>query len=378
MNKLKVITVVGTRPELIRLSRVLDKLDENFEHVLIHTGQNFDYELNQIFIDDLDIRKPDYFLDSASDSNSPSETIGKILINVDNVFRKEEPDAMLVLGDTNSCLSVIPAKRRKIPIFHMEAGNRCFDMRVPEEINRRIVDHTSDINLTYSKISREFLIREGLPPDMVIKIGSPMQEVLTHYSRKINKSNILKSLKIIEDNYFVVSSHREENIDNSKNFMKLIQIINTLASDYNKYVILSVHPRTRDRIEKNKVLFHEKVVMLKPLGFFDYNKLQIHASAVLSDSGTITEESSILNFPALNIRETHERHEGMEEATVMMTGLDIGRINQGLDILKNQTRGNERVICKVEDYNVSNVSEKVIRIIQSYTDYVNRVVWKKY
>ena len=378
MNKLKIITVVGTRPELIRLSRVLDKLDKYFEHVLVHTGQNFDYELNQIFLDELDIRKPDYFLDSATDSNSPSETIGKILINVDKVFSKEEPDAMLVLGDTNSCLSVIPAKRRKIPIFHMEAGNRCFDMRVPEEINRRIVDHTSDINLTYSKISRDFLLREGLSPDMVIKIGSPMQEVLTHYSRKINKSNILKSLKIIEDNYFVVSSHREENIDNAKNFMKLVEMINALASGYNKHVILSVHPRTRDQIEKNKVFFHEKVKMLKPLGFFDYNKLQIHASAVLSDSGTITEESSILNFPALNIRETHERHEGMEEATVMMTGLDIERISQGLDILKNQTKGNERVIYKVDDYNVSNVSEKVIRIIQSYTDYVNRVVWKKY
>ena len=376
MKKLKVMTIVGTRPEIIRLSRVLAKLDEHTEHVLVHTGQNYDYELNQIFFDDLALRKPDHFLEAAG--STAAETVGLIIAKADAVMELEKPDALLLLGDTNSCLAVYPAKRRKIPVFHMEAGNRCFDQRVPEEINRKIVDHTADINMTYSDIAREYLLREGLPADRIIKTGSPMFEVLTHYRAKIDQSDVLRRLDLAPGDYFLVSAHREENIESDRNFLKLVAILNTLAEEYNKRVIVSTHPRTRKRVEASGAVFHERVELLKPLGFFDYVHLQMQAKAVLSDSGTINEESSILNFPALNIREAHERPEGMEEASVMMVGLEVDRIMQALAILETQPRGCERSLRQVGDYSMPNVSDKVVRIIHSYTDYVNRVVWKKY
>ena len=378
MKRLKVMTVVGTRPEIIRLSRVLARLDQYCDHVLVHTGQNYDYELNQIFFEDLGVRKPDYFLNSATGANSAAETIGNVISGVDRVLAEVAPEAMLVLGDTNSCLSVIPAKRRKIPIFHMEAGNRCFDQRVPEETNRRIVDHTADINLTYSSIARDYLLREGLHPDQVIKTGSPMYEVLTHYRPRIDASDVLTRLALEEEKYFVVSAHREENIESPTNFGKLVRTLNGVAETYGRPVIVSTHPRTQKRIDATGASFNPLVRLMKPLGFHDYVKLQMSATAVLSDSGTINEESSILNFPALNLREAHERPEGMEEAAVMMTGLDLERILQGLSILSDQARGAERSMLLVKDYSAPNVSDKVVRIIQSYTDYVNRVVWKKY
>lgn len=370
------MTVVGTRPEIIRLSRVLAALNHYFDNILVHTGQNYDFELNEVFFQELEIRKPDYFLQAAG--ANAAETIGNTIIKLDPILEKEQPEALLVLGDTNSCLAVIPAKRRKIPIFHMEAGNRCFDQRVPEETNRRIVDHTADINLTYSDIARDYLIREGLPPDRVIKTGSPMHEVLSHYQPKINASTILHTLRLESFDYFVVSAHREENIEPERNFNKLVTILNGLAEKYEKRVIVSTHPRTRNRVENAGIAFHSNIELLNPLGFCDYVHLQNNAYCVLSDSGTINEESSILNFPALNIREAHERPEGMEEAAVIMTGLELGRIFQGLKILENQPRGNERLLRQVEDYSKPNVAEKVVRIIVSYTDYVNRTVWKKY
>ena len=376
VKKMKVMTVVGTRPEIIRLSRVLAKLDENCEHFLVHTGQNYDYELNEIFFDDLEIRKPDFFLNSAGLSGA--ETIGNVIIGVDRVLAEVEPEALLVLGDTNSCMAVIPAKRRKIPIFHMEAGNRCFDMRVPEEINRRIVDHTADINLTYSSIARDYLLAEGLPADSVIRTGSPMYEVLNYYRGGIDESTILSNLSLTEHEYFVISAHREENVDSDKNFSKLVAVLNDIAGRYDLPMIVSTHPRTQKRIDALGISFHKNVRLLKPLGFKDYNKLQLCAKAVLSDSGTINEESSILNFPALNIREAHERPEGMEEAAVMMVGLESQRVLQGLEILSSQSRGDDRDFRLVADYSMPNVASKVIRIIHSYTDYINRVVWKKY
>lgn len=378
MRKLKVMTVVGTRPEIIRLSRVLARLDEHCEHILVHTGQNYDYELNQVFFDDLDIRKPDHFLNSATDSKGAANTIGNLISAVDEVLADVQPEALLVLGDTNSCLSVIPAKRRQIPIFHMEAGNRCFDQRVPEETNRRIVDHTADINLTYSSIAREYLLREGLAPDQVIKTGSPMFEVLNHYRPRIEASDVLDRLSLKAGQYFVVSAHREENIESERSFTRLVETLNGVAEDFGLPVIVSTHPRTQNRINATGSVFHDKVQLLKPLGFHDYVKLQLSARAVLSDSGTINEESSILNFPALNLREAHERPEGMEEAAVMMVGLDVERVRQGLAILESQPRGEERGLRLVGDYSMPNVSDKVVRIIHSYTDYVNRVVWKKY
>lgn len=376
MNKLKLMTVVGTRPEIIRLSRVMQACDKYFEHILVHTGQNYDYELNEIFFNDLGIRKPDHFLNTAGATGA--ETIGNVIIGVDKILDQVQPEALLVLGDTNSCMAVLPAKRRKIPTFHMEAGNRCFDMRVPEEINRRIVDHTADINLTYSTIARDYLLAEGLPADLVIKTGSPMFEVLNHYKAKIEASNILNTLCLTENEYFIVSAHREENINSNQNFLDLVDMLNAVAEKYQYPVIVSTHPRTRNRIKELKVEFSPLVQLLKPLGFSDYNKLQLSAKAALSDSGTINEESSILNFPALNLRQAHERPEGMEEASVMMVGLKANRILQGLDILEHQLRGTERTLRLVEDYSMPNVSEKVARIILSYTDYVNRVVWKKY
>ncbi|MHB8159803.1 MAG: non-hydrolyzing UDP-N-acetylglucosamine 2-epimerase [Thermoleophilia bacterium] len=375
MKKIKIMTLVGTRPELIRLSRVIALLDREADHVLVHTGQNHDYELNEIFFKDLEIRKPDHFLEAAG--ANAAETIGNTISKIDPVLAKEEPEAFLVLGDTNSCLAAIAAKRRKIPIFHMEAGNRCFDQRVPEETNRKIVDHISDINLTYSDIAREYLLREGLPADRIIKTGSPMFEVLSHYRNKIDSSGILKELKLTAQEYFVVSAHREENIESESNFRKLVEILNKLAEIRGKRIIVSAHPRTRKRVESLGVRLHEKVELLKPLGFTDYVHLQIHSLAVLSDSGTITEESSILNFPALNIREAHERPEGMEETSVMLTGLELGRVLQGLEILKKQPRGEKRLLRQVADYSLPNVSEKMLRIILSYTDYVNRIIWKK-
>ena len=378
MKRLKVVSVVGTRPEIIRLSRVLARLDEFCDHILVHTGQNYDYELNQVFFDDLGVRKPDYFLNCASNSTSATHTIGNLIIAVDQVLGEIQPEAMLVLGDTNSCLSVIPAKRRKIPIFHMEAGNRCFDMRVPEETNRRIVDHTADVNLTYSTIARDYLLREGLPPDMVIKTGSPMFEVLTHYRPQIDASDVLSRLGLEVGGYFVVSAHREENIESPQNFTKLVAVLNAIAGDHNLPVIVSTHPRTQKRIDAENSKFHPHVRLLKPLGFHDYVKLQLSSKAVISDSGTINEESSILNFPALNLREAHERPEGMEEAAVMMVGLEVDRVRQGLAILANQSRDSERLLRQVSDYSMPNVSDKVVRVIHSYTDYVNRVVWKKY
>lgn len=376
MNKLKVMTVVGTRPEIIRLSRVLAALDAHCEHILVHTGQNYDYELNEIFFQDLGIRKPDYFLNAAGASGA--ETIGNVIIAVDKVLAEVQPQALLVLGDTNSCMAVIPAKRRKIPTFHMEAGNRCFDMRVPEEINRRIVDHTADINLTYSTIARDYLLREGLEPDRVIKTGSPMFEVLNHYRGGIEASDVLERLELEAGKFFVVSAHREENVDSDKNFLKLVNILNTVAEQFGYPVIVSTHPRTQKRVDTMGVTFHANVRLLKPLGFKDYNKLQLTAKAVLSDSGTINEESSILNFPALNIREAHERPEGMEEAAAMMVGLELDRVLQGLQILESQARGEERSLRLVADYNMPNVADKVVRIIHSYRDYVMRTVWKQY
>ena len=376
--KLKVVSVVGTRPEIIRLSRVLAKLDESCDHILVHTGQNYDYELNQVFFDDLNIRQPDYFLSCAENSQSAANTIGNIITAVDKVLAEIMPEALLILGDTNSCLAVIPAKRRQIPIFHMEAGNRCFDQRVPEEINRRIVDHTADINLTYSSIAREYLLREGLPSDMVIKTGSPMFEVLSHYRKDIDGSNVLDRLRLTPNGFFVVSAHREENIDSDNNFNKLVVMLNSIAEHYGIPVIVSTHPRTQSRIDDLGAKFHDNVQLLKPLGFNDYNKLQLSAKAVLSDSGTINEESSILNFPALNIREAHERPEGMEEAAVMMVGLEAVRAMQALAIIERQPHGDIRLLRQVTDYSMPNVSEKVVRIIHSYTDYINRVVWKKY
>ena len=378
MKKLKVLSVVGTRPEIIRLSRVLAALDRYCDHVLVHTGQNYDYELNQVFFDDLGVRMPDYFLNSAEGSSGAANTIGNLITAVDAVLADVQPEAMLVLGDTNSCLSVIPAKRRKVPIFHMEAGNRCFDQRVPEETNRRIVDHTADINLTYSTIARDYLLREGLPPDQVIKTGSPMYEVLHHYLPQIQASNVLARLELKEGEYFVVSAHREENIESDQSFSKLVVVLNALAEDHQLPVIVSTHPRTQKRVDATATKFHPLVRLLKPLGFHDYVNLQMRARAVLSDSGTINEESSILNFPALNVREAHERPEGMEEAAVMMVGLEVERVRQGLAILQSQPRGAERGLRLVADYSMPNVSDKVVRIIHSYTDYVNRVVWKKY
>ncbi|MDP9990115.1 UDP-N-acetylglucosamine 2-epimerase (non-hydrolyzing) [Variovorax boronicumulans] len=378
MKKLKVMTVVGTRPEIIRLSRVLARLDEHCDHVLVHTGQNYDYELNQVFFDDLGVRKPDHFLNSAANATSAAHTIGNLIIAVDQVLGEVQPEAMLVLGDTNSCLSVIPAKRRKIPIFHMEAGNRCFDQRVPEETNRRIVDHTADVNLTYSTIARDYLLREGLPPDLVIKTGSPMFEVLTHYRPRIEASDVLERLGLKAEQYFVVSAHREENIESPQSFGKLVAVLNAVAEDHDMPVIVSTHPRTQKRIDATGARFHPQVRLLKPLGFHDYVKLQLSARATLSDSGTINEESSILNFPALNLREAHERPEGMEEAAVMMVGLEVERVRQGLAILESQPRGEARGLRQVGDYSMPNVSDKVLRIVHSYTDYVNRVVWKKY
>ncbi|KKI41474.1 non-hydrolyzing UDP-N-acetylglucosamine 2-epimerase [Hafnia alvei] len=376
MKKMKIMSIVGTRPEIIRLSRVLAKLDMHCEHILVHTGQNYDYELNEVFFNDLGVRKPDYFLNAAG--KSAAATIGQIIIKVDEVLESVQPEAMLVLGDTNSCISALPAKRRKIPIFHMEAGNRCFDMRVPEEINRRIVDHTSDINLTYSDIAREYLLAEGLPPDRVIKTGSPMFEVLTHYMPQIDSSDILKRLNLEPDGFFVVSAHREENVDSPKQLGKLAEVLNAVADKYNLPVIVSTHPRTRNRIDAQGILFHPNIQLLKPLGFHDYNHMQKYARAVLSDSGTITEESSIMNFPALNIREAHERPEGFEEGAVMMVGLEVERVLQGLTILETQPRGQERLLRQVNDYSMPNVSDKLVRIVHSYTDYVKRVVWKQY
>ena len=376
MRKLKVCTVVGTRPEIIRLSRVMARLDEFCTHVLVHTGQNYDYELNQVFFDDLEVRKPDHFLHAAG--ASAALTIGNVIIAMDAVLEQERPDALLVLGDTNSCLAVIPAKRRHVPIFHMEAGNRCFDQRVPEETNRRIVDHTADINLTYSTIAREYLLREGLPPDRVIKTGSPMFEVLTHYRARSEASDVLDRLELDAGRYFVVSAHREENVDGDRAFSRLVAVLNAVAEDHGLPLIVSTHPRTLKRIEATAATFHPNVRLLKPLGFHDYVKLQVSARAVLSDSGTISEESSILNFPALTLREAHERPEGMEEASVIMVGLDVDRVRQGLAILDQQLRGPDRGLRIVGDYTMPNVSEKVVRLIHSYTDYVKRVVWHEY
>jgi UDP-N-acetylglucosamine 2-epimerase (non-hydrolysing) len=376
MKKLKVITVVGTRPEIIRLSCTLRKLDASpaIEHILVHTGQNYDYELNEVFFEDLELRKPDYFLNAAG-SNATS-TAGQILINIDPILEEVQPDAFLVLGDTNSCLCAIAAKKRHIPIFHMEAGNRCFDHRVPEETNRKIVDHISDINLTYSDIAREYLLREGLPADRIIKTGSPMFEVLQAYMPKIKRSKIIEALGLMIDGYFVVSAHREENIANEQHFLNLVNILNTLASTYKLPIIVSTHPRTRKKIEQYQIQFHEQVKLMKPMGMSDYIVLQMHAKAVLSDSGTISEESSILNFRALNIREAHERPEAMEEASVMMVGLNPERVMQGLTELQNQDLKN-RNFRYVYDYSMPNVSDKVVRIIISYTDYVNRNIWYK-
>ncbi len=369
------MTVVGTRPEIIRLSRVMARLDEDAEHVLVHTGQNYDYELNEIFFSELGIRRPDHFLNAVG--RTPTETIGNILVKMDPLLESEQPDAFLILGDTNSALSAIAAKKRKVPIFHMEAGNRCFDQRVPEESNRRIVDHTSDINLPYSEHARTYLLREGIAPDRIVKTGSPMFEVLAYYADSINASPILHELGLEEYDYFVVSAHREENIDSADNVQKLVSALNKIADIYNKRIIFSAHPRTRKRLDAHKNSLHVNIEILKPLGFFDYVMLQKSARAVLSDSGTITEESSILNFPALNIRESHERPEGMDEAAVMLTGLESDRIIQALSILDGQGRGTSRTLRLVADYNVPNVSEKVLRIIISHTDYINKTVWKK-
>ena len=376
MKKLKVLTVVGTRPEIIRLSQVIKRLDQtkSIQHILVHTGQNYDYELNEVFFNDLKLRKPDYFLNSAG--GTANSTIGQVIINIDPVLEKEKPDAFLVLGDTNSCLCAIPAKKHHIPIFHMEAGNRCFDQRVPEETNRKIVDHISDINLTYSDIAREYLLREGLPPDRIIKTGSPMFEVLTTHMKEIDASNILDQLSLKQYKYFVVSSHREENIE-SINFEKLVNVLEYLASTFKIPVIVSTHPRTRNKINEKGIHFNQLIQLIEPFGFINYNNLQKNAFAVLSDSGTISEESSIMNFPALNIREAHERPEAMEEGSVMMVGLNSDRIIQALEVLKTQTRDDKRTLSLVSDYSYDNVSEKVVRIIISYTDYVKRIVWNE-
>ncbi|MFM2393047.1 MAG: FnlC protein involved in UDP-L-FucpNAc biosynthesis [Bacteroidota bacterium] len=377
MKKLKVVTVVGTRPEIIRLSRIMAALDNSLaiEHIIVHTGQNYDYELNQIFFDDLAIRKPDHFLNAAG--KTATETVGNILIKIDPLLEELCPDAFLVLGDTNSCLCAIPAKKRHIPIFHMEAGNRCFDQRVPEETNRKIVDHISDVNLTYSDIAREYLLREGLPADRIIKTGSPMFEVLNHYKLSIEASDVLHRLALEKYKYFVVSAHREENINNQSNFNGLINSLNLVAEKFDLPVIVSTHPRTRKMIEAAGLNLHKNIQLLKPLGFNDYNALQLHSKAVLSDSGTISEESSILNFPALNIRQAHERPEAMEEASVMMVGLNPERVLQGLIHLESQIRGVERSFRRVADYSMPNVSGKMVRIIISYTDYIKRVVWSQ-
>lgn len=378
MKKIKVLTVVGTRPEIIRLSQVILKLDktDSIEHILVHTGQNYDYELNEIFFQDLGLRKPDFFLNAAG--GNATITAGQILIKIDPVLEEIKPDAFLVLGDTNSCLCAIAAKKHKIPIFHMEAGNRCFDQRVPEETNRKIVDHISDINLTYSDIAREYLLKEGLPSDRIIKTGSPMYEVLNAYLDKIHSSTIQEKLGLNKGEYFVISAHREENISSEVNFIGLINSLNAIADKYKIPIIVSAHPRTRKMIENKRVNFNSLIKLMKPMGFSDYNNLQIHAKAVLSDSGTISEESSILNFPALNIRDAHERPEAMEEASVMMVGMSEERIMQGLAILDEQKRGNDRSFRLVSDYSMPNVSEKVIRIIISYINYIKRVVWNKY
>lgn len=375
MRKLKVMTIVGTRPEIIRLSRTITKLDTYCENILVHTGQNYDYELNEVFFSDLGIRKPDMFLEAAG--ATAAETIGQVIMAADKALERHQPEALLLLGDTNSSLAAIAAKRRKIPIFHMEAGNRCFDFRVPEEINRRIVDHTADINLTYSEIARDYLLREGLPPDQVIKTGSPMREVIEYYMPGIEASDVVERLELEAGRYFVVSSHREENVDSPENLTKLFGILNALAETYREPVIVSTHPRTRKRMDMLGLTANPLVQFLKPFGFLDYIRLQTEARCVLSDSGTITEESSILNFPALNLREMHERPEGMEEAAVMMVGLEVQRVRQGLAILDSQPRGSNRLLRLVEDYSVPNVSEKIVRIIHSYTDYINRVVWHR-
>ena len=375
MPNLKVMTVVGTRPEIIRLSRVIYKLDQHVDHVLVHTGQNYDYELNGVFFSELGIRKPDVFLDAAGKNSA--ETIGKVIIAADRALEDHNPDAMLILGDTNSCISAIAAKRRKVPVFHMEAGNRCFDFRVPEEINRRIVDHTSDINLTYSEIAREYLLREGFPPDQVIKTGSPMREVLNYYKLGIESSDILQRLELGAHNYFLVSSHREENVDAPDNLRAFFKVLNALAERFGLPVIVSTHPRTRKRMDDLGLVANDLVRFQKPFGFFDYVRLQTMACAVLSDSGTITEESSILNFPALNLREVHERPEGVEEGAVMFVGMSVERILQGLSILRSQGRGEQRDLRMVSDYETQNVSDKVVRIILSYTDFINRKVWRK-
>ena len=373
---MKVITIVGTRPEIIRLSRVIPTLDRHLEHKLVHTGQNYDYELNDIFFKELEIRQPDYFLNAAG--ATASETIGRTIIEADKVLAQENPDAVLVLGDTNSCLSVIPAKRRRIPIFHMEAGNRCFDQRVPEEVNRRIVDHTADINLTYSDIAREYLLAEGFPADRIIKTGSPMFEVLTHYGPTITRSTILADLELEPQGYFLVSAHREETVDSQGQFQRLAAALNTVARTFGVPVLVSAHPRTRNRIEQFGLELDPLVRLMKPFGFPDYVALQMGARAVLSDSGTISEESSILNFPAINIREAHERPEAMEEGAVIMTGLDTDRIMLALAVADSQGRGATRSLRQVTDYGVPNVAAKVLRIIVSYTDYVRRTVWREY
>ena len=372
MTRLRVMTIVGTRPEIIRLSRVMAALDRHFEHVLVHTGQNYDYELNQVFFEDLELRPPDGYLDAAG--QTPAETIGRVIIAVDKVLDEVRPEAVLILGDTNSCLAAIPAKRRRIPVFHMEAGNRCFDMRVPEEINRRIVDHVADINLPYSAIAREYLLREGLPPDRIITTGSPMREVLDYYMPKIRRSNVLSRLALAAGNYYLVSCHREENVDSEKNFSDFMEILAELARS-GRRVIVTTHPRTRKRVESRGDAVPASVEFHKPFGFTDYVALELGAIATLSDSGTITEEASILNLPALNIREAHERPEGMEEAAVMMTGMNWARVSQGLEMLEPQPRGEERRQQMVSDYQGRNVSEKVARIILSYTDYVRRTAW---
>ena len=375
MIKLNVITVVGTRPEIIRLSRIIPKLDKFTNHTLVHTGQNYDYELNQIFFDDLNLRKPDYFL-NAADVNA-TKTIGKILIKIDDLLEKLNPDALLVLGDTNSCMAIIAAKKRQIPTFHYEAGNRCFDMRVPEEINRKIVDHTADVNMTYSTIARDYLISEGIPKDLIIKIGSPMYEVIDFYKKKIKESKIIEDLNLENNNYFLASFHREENI-NSLNFEKIINILNNLVNIYNIKVIVSTHPRTRKKIDESKCKLNKKIILIKPQSFTDYIQLQLNARLVLSDSGTINEESSILNFPAINIRDTHERPEAMEETAVMMTGVNIERVMQAIDILLKSKKEKDRELDIVNDYKCKNISKKVLRIIISYTDYIQRKTWKKF
>ena len=377
MTKLKVVTVIGTRPEIIRLSRVIPEMDKYFDHKLVHTGQNFDYELNEIFFKQLELRKPDIFLNAAGESSS--ETIGNVISKMDKIILDLNPDALLILGDTNSCMAAISAKRRKVPIFHMEAGNRCFDERVPEEILRKIVDHISDINLPYTDIARNYLINEGIKPDRIIKTGSPMKEILNFYDKKIFHSNILKKLQLENNKYFLLSAHREENIDTKENLKKIAYIINAIHDEYNFPVIISTHPRTRKMLEKYKIELNPKkdIRFLKPFGFLDYIKLQVNSYCVISDSGTITEESSILNFPALNLREAHEKPEGFEEASVMMVGLKKERILSALRIVTNQKKGLERDLRIVEDYNLDNVSMKIVRIIESYTDYINRVVWRK-